>query len=83
MAKGYQKKITARMILSHSSGLPILRGFYTREADSDRRAADSVIMSNQWNNLLDLIVGRNIPDKSWKLWLMSLFFCAARSEIEA
>jgi CubicO group peptidase (beta-lactamase class C family) len=57
------EKITARMILSHSSGLPILRGFYNDKLILIVPPQTRFYYSNEGMNLLGLIVEEHTGQK--------------------
>ncbi len=57
------EKITARMILSHSSGLPILRGFYSDKLTLIAAPQTRFYYSNEGMNLLGVIVEEHTGQK--------------------
>ena len=57
------EKITARMILSHSSGLPILRGFYNDKLTLIAAPQTRFYYSNEGMNLLGLVVEEHTGQK--------------------
>lgn len=57
------EKITARMLLSHSSGLPILRGFYGNKLTLIAVPQEHFYYSNEGINLLGLVVEEHTGQK--------------------
>ena len=60
--KGFEK-ITPRMLLSHSSGLPILRGFYNDKLNLIAEPGKRFYYSNEGMNLLGLVVEEHTGQK--------------------